>query len=694
MMKRLLSLLLVAVLLLSLAACDKEPTVSDPMVSDTVAIITSPAEDTDIATTGENGTDTTDADGDTTVDITDTTDVEGSTTGNATTTLDGNGTVTTANADRGTTSGVANSTTIDTSDKESTVKNTSAQKTTNKTTTQTTVKTTTGKTNSATTGNAPTASTAPQNKPMPSAPAFKPSEYLKNKGVWATKLIGEQFHFEIQMISLGVKNEGIVQRSVAKQNIGSPVSLLPHKNQVGEWGFSFYHLNNRVDGANRPIQSGFHPAPTSRSNALSQIREFLSRQYFNVDEADWWYSMTGHYPYQHYAAAFGADVVGSELGENVYNYQMSVAFNRGAARQYNIPWFIDFSSWYGGVITDYSKDGTWGLDSGAEYGHSGNLMARTYLMAYMAGAASIIAEAGASIAFYDDIDPQTGLYKVSPYGDVCRDFNVFTQKLKDVGTAYTPFGIVLDFYHGLHAGDGGQIGWSKDLVFQYFPRTEGDRFNQRVLETFYPEGFDGTRDDETECMRNNPYGDTADVITHNASATVLNSYPCLILAGNLQLTAAEVKKYEDYVRQGGTLLLNSAYTSQFSQFSKSTTYGAGEVIVYGPDYSVEGLDAILKKQLVKLVPFTFSEQVEYLVNVKEKSLLVTVINNNGVEKNCYAEPDVDASQAKDIIVTYTGGCKVTSVKEWYAGQAVRLVNNGTQVHLDPGEGAVLEFCFA
>jgi hypothetical protein len=118
-----------------------------------------------------------------------------------------------------------------------------------------------------------------------------------------------------------------------------------------------------------------------------------------------------------------------------------------------------------------------------------------------------------------------------------------------------------------------------------------------VLETFYPDAFDGNRTDETECMRNNPYGDTADVLTHNASAAVLNSYPCLILAGDLKLSAAEVKKYEDYVNQGGTLLLNTAYTKQFAKFQKSGKFGKGEAIVYGPDYSVEGLDTILKAQL-------------------------------------------------------------------------------------------------
>ncbi len=38
-----------------------------------------------------------------------------------------------------------------------------------------------------------------------------------------------------------------------------------------------------------------------------------------------WASFNGHYPYQHYAAEMGFDAIGSEIGENIHNYQLQLA---------------------------------------------------------------------------------------------------------------------------------------------------------------------------------------------------------------------------------------------------------------------------------------------------------------------------------------------------------------------------------
>ena len=45
----------------------------------------------------------------------------------------------------------------------------------------------------------------------------------------------------------------------------------------------------------------------------------------------------------HTAMWSGLTVIGSEVGENIDSIQAHFAFNRGAAQQFHLPWFIDFS---------------------------------------------------------------------------------------------------------------------------------------------------------------------------------------------------------------------------------------------------------------------------------------------------------------------------------------------------------------
>src|SRR5882672_8775136 len=80
-----------------------------------------------------------------------------------------------------------------------------------------------------------------------------------------------------------------------------------------------------------------------------------------------------------------------------------IAFTRGAARQYDKPWLMDFSSWYAPSIFDEDPRRTWGENSGPTHGHSLSLHLRTYIVSYMAGANVVVAEGGALNCF-----PATG----------------------------------------------------------------------------------------------------------------------------------------------------------------------------------------------------------------------------------------------------------------------------------------------
>ena len=72
-------------------------------------------------------------------------------------------------------------------------------------------------------------------------------------------------------------------------------------------------------------------------------------------------SMLAHQLWHHHTLAWGLDMpnshrvqaVGSEVGENIDSIQVHIAFTRGAAKQFDVPWFVDFSDWYTGQLHGY-----------------------------------------------------------------------------------------------------------------------------------------------------------------------------------------------------------------------------------------------------------------------------------------------------------------------------------------------------
>lgn len=472
------------------------------------------------------------------------------------------------------------------------------------------------------------------------------SRYVRDPSVWRTPPIRPQgFQFEVQLSSYGKSYEiEKIRQSIREHDLGEYESALA-KTMAAEWGYSFTHLDGQLDGAGRRIQAGYAKPPADRAECLRVIEAFLQRQYIQ-GAAHPWASMNGHYPWQHYAGEFGFEQIGSEIGENINSYQWHIALTRGAARQYGRPWFIDFSAWHGPSITDYSEGKIWGENSGPDHGHSLSLFERTLFMSYMAGASQITAEAGGAISFLPVLDEQ-GRYRLSPYGKVCKRLREFTLAHPDVGVPLAPIGIVLDFHHGAYPG------FEKRQVFGYFDYTAGDQMTWDLIDLIWPGGWEVMGKNEVGAMVSTPFGDSFDVLLQNAPQKVLNSYPGLVLSGDVKLSAGEVARYIGYVQQGGTLILNRVFLRDFPAYmqrigehsSGEVSDGKGRVIVYGPEFRVEQLGPLLRNQLVRLLPVEVKGDVEYLVNCRGNSVYVTLINNKGVTKAPRAKAVVDESQA-------------------------------------------------
>ncbi|MBQ8683455.1 MAG: hypothetical protein IJ518_02925 [Clostridia bacterium] len=645
-MKKLVSILVLLAMLVSMTACNKEPAGSDPVSTPTQDGAATTTETADTTTTGSEADETT------------------TTAGDATTTVGGG-------------------------------KNTTA--TTAKKVTTTTTK----------------------------APAknytLKVSDFVKDESVWATNYVEGTDGFTPYT---GFGHSGpnaYVPRTMAEKNIThhklGELYYSPYdgkKGMTGEWGYTFLNLNGYTAGDGMLAEGcgWIVNKPKNDKDALAIMRNWLFKQYanppYNLKHGDSGMgSMNGHTLFQHYAADWGFDSVGSEIGENILMHQAHMAFTRGAARQYDVVGNMYFSNWNASTIGTWETYPSW-PQGGPTKGHSMSLLKRSYLMSYMGGASSFTFEVGCRLAFYgtEKVD-NDGWLELSPYGKTMQELVAFSTKNSDIGYTYTPIGVALDYFHGraTYSTLPGSSGYRYNMTFGYFPNTAGDDMYMKLFGMLYPEAGDiagkGSYAGEQYYQVNTPYGDTHDVIMHNASQKVLNSYPVLVMAGDIALSSAEAKRYVAYVQQGGTLICNTAYLKYFDSYKaaykggtrQDIKDGKGTVIVYGPDYSVDNLAPILQEQLKKYVPFTISDTVEYVVNVKNGSLILTLINNAGVTKDPNQDPVIDKSKAKNLTIKYTGNLKIKQVKELYYGTKVSLSGNSVNITVAPGDVQVLEFVF-
>lgn len=518
-------------------------------------------------------------------------------------------------------------------------------------------------------------------------------EYIRNEIVWNTKQFDPELEFvyEAQCLNgpgernwdINVLHTSNIARKTADKTSDFKVNVSSYECGSGEILPKF--LKQKVN---------------TRTAALKIVKDFYKAQIKGKEHP--WAEMESFMRYQHYCAEMGYDIVGCEIGCCMAGYPVSMAFTRGAARQFGKSWFVDFSLWGAGTegicgnMLNYSGNfyafNGWGEASVCDPtgGQGVNAVNRAHLYVYLSGASWLINEAGGNNAFYPEKEDD-GHYKLTPHGEVfCKVYD-FTKRHPDRGIHYTPFGIVLDYYHGLPFGL-----WNGNMVFESLEPNSADMMTQRLLSIFYPGWNEYTKLAKNQLM-DTPFGDTVDVILQNASEEVINSYPCLILSGDIVLSDEEAGRYRRYAENGGTLVLNSIYLEFFPEFKKESdqktyeiTFGKGSVIVYGGDYELSEMPDILTGLCRRFIPFEISGDIQYLVSVKESGFMLTLINNNGVTKKSDALEEFDPAFTRTVTVKYTGEGSVKAVVEILSDKILPAEIIHT-VELKPGDISVLEF---
>ena len=380
-----------------------------------------------------------------------------------------------------------------------------------------------------------------------------------------------------------------------------------------------------------------------------------------------------YFPAPKIEAGFGAQRLMPEVGWQIGGTRIQMAYTRGMARAFGIPFGIYYESWCCApeaengksiMSVSYSVDSP--LNEWLEFDLMGNLVpgasqykrenggsslslqTRLWLYAYFSGAEFIGEEYGVCNHFYDYEH-----FELSRYGKNKKEFLALTERLPDIGTPFTPFAVVLpaempavdlncssghEEYMGFPlAGSSltknGRKTHTKEL-------SEKIRAVNAVFERLF------TRDEplfgnEAHVLRGSAYPDVFDIV-HADNEEALGRYDYLI---DCTGDAAFAARHRNII-------------------------------------AIEDICPLLKK----LLPFSTDGKAHYAINRTADGWLVLVMNNNGVLRTCFEGDRFLSEAALDTALLFT---EHREVKKIEGNGILTETNNGYSVHLGAGEWALL-----
>lgn len=470
--------------------------------------------------------------------------------------------------------------------------------------------------------------------------------------------------------------------------------------QLGEWGYYFHNLScnegwwRDVYGADfdkykhlmKPAGlAGYDQKPTSKQECFDIIKDyFTSRKH---DLTDHVISVTGHSHYEAYAGEWGADCIGLEVGENIAFTQSKFAFTRGASRQWERPWSVQISPWFGPAVTTSGPlhtDG--GIMRGLDAGHSLSLYLRMWLHSWFAGAAMVTPENSIATSFEKPEAPWT----LTPYGKLqARTFPFMLNH--DRGIPFTPVAIVIDHL----AGYNGYM----DKPWGILEPTQGDRQLRDLFDfQLYP-GADHihARPDpanpEGSYLRPTPFGEIFDVQLTNVSEKTLSLYPVIVLAGDIVFTPDFLQTLKACLRNGSRVAISQVHHKQLgSQYAEIATCGHIESLEEWINPATGRSTAISDSRLSKfkeLLPIEVSgDPVEYEINRTSAGWVIELINNRGVTKSGNTPAIVDPAAVAHVHLH--PNFKTATAVFWKAATRHKGLRD-LDITIGPGDSEFVEF---
>ena len=478
--------------------------------------------------------------------------------------------------------------------------------------------------------------------------------------------------------------------------------------QFAEWGYFFHNLSwneghfMAMYGDEYPNYShllqpvgydGYDQQMFDKLSCYEAVKDYFTRR--NKYQRGRNVSMTGHSNYEPYVPVWGGKIIGMELGENIAFTQTKVTMARGASRQWGIPWSMQILPWFGSSFTTVGSlyqraDGIW---NGLDAGHSLSFYQRMWQYGWFAGAAYVSPENTIANSWFESYEPVI----LTPHAQKGQEFFRFIQDPEhDRGVPFTPIAIVIDFYAGYNGYMGKAWGtlpftagdWQIDDLFtdQIFPQSD------HIKETPFPDN------PEQSYLRPTPFGEVFDILLSNADAAVMQNYPVVILAGDIEFNdqfITELAKVlqngtKVYINSNQELLLGEDYerlngTGNLFVLSNWTNPSNGRIAA-APNSVLETLSEL------NLPVKVTGDSIQYLINRNSRGWVLALINNEGITKFPNQPAQVDSSKTAEVeiepFITYE------NVQQWALGQPdqeLETTGGLINVSVAPGEVIYIEF---
>ena len=292
--------------------------------------------------------------------------------------------------------------------------------------------------------------------------------------------------------------------------------------------------------------------------------------------------------FAHYLLKEGVyTLIGSEAAQEHPNAQVFYAFNRGAGKQYGVPWF--------GNASIYNRWG--GKNYGGRAGGRGGPTKGTSLALLKRLLYSHILYNSMVVGF------ENGWFdgdQLSPIGHIQQSAQQWVRQTGPPGVMQTQIGLLTDFYAGWCFPDYDHILYR---VWGNLPYGPGDYLANNVLGMLYPGYQDSSFfHDERGFNTATPYGDTADFLLSDAPGWLLERYPVLVVAGELS-GGEEIRDHlQAYAAQGGRLFLTAGSLRNLPGGLAGIT-SEGPALRFNGDQPISiGTDSITEGQSFDLLP--------------------------------------------------------------------------------------------
>ncbi|HSL52830.1 MAG TPA: hypothetical protein VK868_00485, partial [Pyrinomonadaceae bacterium] len=509
----------------------------------------------------------------------------------------------------------------------------------------------------------------------------------------------------------------------------------------------------------------------SRRELLEAHRQFYSnaiarkwRETFQTETGPLWDKLipaqsTSSTSFAHALTQWGVNVIGMETAAVMPMTGMRIAFTRGAARQFGGTFLYYHAPNFGDTATTFTKqqnfagpDHFYHTRYGSTMGPSLSWYRKSYYLYYMAGASAIYLEQGQDQFFKPG--PGDHPFQLNPLGRITDEFMRFVEKHPERGTPYTPVAFLLDPAHGFEMTD------YPHWPFEVSQIDRGDRALRELFGVAYYPGL--VVEGEPAIADRQPFvagvfGDIFDVLTaadvqgsRSKMQTLLPSYRAVVVGGRIDWSNEWIARLNDYVRNGGTVVLNAAQIKKLpEQFlgvrllndtgeahnavclapGDETEYLKGQIFRYekvelkgatalmtvpsgGPIVTVNkvgkgtvvfvavpdllGEDERMTPFAAHMLAHVFADaspvkvtgDVEYLINRTANGWVVTLLNSNGVFKPQQGMAQVDRSAYVTAAITLPG--QIKKAVEWTSDTALTTNGGTVSVQIPPGGLAIVE----